>query len=144
MTTATSRLLPSIRRFTRRGKVYTVTDAGHAHFVEWLHRPVTPMRAVRVELIAKLRFFVLLDLPGLSQLIDDQLAVCHHTRALWAQRLAEIVETRPDARPSLTDATVANEHDLFMSVVYDFRLRQAQFIIDRLESARSALRAQEA
>ena len=125
-------------------KVYTVTDAGHAHFVAWLHRPVTPMRAVRVELIAKLRFFVLLDLPGLSQLIDDQLAVCHSTRDLWAQRLAEIAETRPDARPPVTDATAAIEHDLFMPVVYDFRLRQAQFIIDWLESARTALRAQQA
>ncbi len=105
-------------------KVYATTPAGRHHFEEWLYRPVTPMRAVRVEFVAKLRFFDLLAMPGLEQLLTEQLAVCHATRATWSQRLA--------------DVSVADE-DPFMEIVYEFRLRQAQFIIDWLEACRERL-----
>ena len=89
-----------------------------------LHRPVTPMRAVRVEFVAKLRFFDLLSIPELDQLLNDQLAVCHATRAMWSQRLTGITTT---------------DEDPFMQIVYEFRLRQAQFIIDWLEACRERL-----
>ncbi len=102
-------------------KVYAVTPAGRNHFEAWLQRPVTPMRAVRVEFMAKLRFFDLLGLSGVDQLLDEQLAVARATRNLWDEEL--------------TRAATSDE-DPFMAVVYDFRLRQAQFIIDWLEACR--------
>jgi DNA-binding PadR family transcriptional regulator len=107
-------------------KVYAVTGSGRRHFEAWLQRPVTPMRAVRVELVAKLRFFELLDLPGLTTLLDAQRAVCQATFDTWSARLQEDLDRGDDS---------------FMAVVYDFRLRQAQFIIEWLDACRLRLEA---
>ena len=107
-------------------KVYAITKAGRSHFEAWLQRPVTPMRAVRVELVAKLRFFELLDLPGLTALLGAQRVVCQATHDAWSASLEE---------------NLAGGGDPFMAVVYDFRLRQAQFIMEWLDACRLRLEA---
>jgi DNA-binding PadR family transcriptional regulator len=104
-------------------KVYHLTDAGRALFLGWLHRPVTSMRAVRVELIAKLRFFGLLGLPGAGTLIDAQSAVFQSMLAEWEQ-------------PPPPETPV----DPFYSLVADFRIRQARFIIEWLAAHRGTFK----
>lgn len=94
-------------------KVYHLTQTGRRAFVEWLGDPVTSMRAVRVELIAKLRFYNLLALPGADALIDSQVAVLTSMQAEWR------------AEPVPPD-------DPFYAVVQDFRIRQADFIVEWL------------
>ena len=103
-------------------KVYAVTKEGRSDFESWLHRPVTPMRAIRVELMAKLRFFDLLNVAGSEQLLAEQLTVCRSTREDWARELEE---------------QASAGRDPFMGVVYDFRVRQAQFIIDWLKACQA-------
>jgi DNA-binding PadR family transcriptional regulator len=106
-------------------KVYDVTPAGRALFLDWVYRPVTPMRAVRVELLAKLRFFDLLALPEPARLLDAQVEVCRAALGAWADEGAS-----------------ANPDDPFLNLVYDFRRRQAHFILEWLQVCRTHLAVQ--
>jgi DNA-binding PadR family transcriptional regulator len=107
-------------------KVYQLTDAGREAFMDWLYEPVTPLRAVRVEFIAKLRFFDLLDLPDADRLIDAQLDVCQRTLNEWVRQADEIQEEQGDA---------------FYELVFDFRRRQARFIIEWLQHCKHQIQA---
>ncbi len=55
-------------------KVYHLTTAGKHQFEAWLYRPVQSIRAIRIELMAKLRLFDLLHLPGIETFIDRQIS----------------------------------------------------------------------
>lgn len=99
-------------------KVYDLTDKGREAFLEWLHEPIYSMRAMRVEFIAKLRFFDLLDMPGGDELIDGQIAIYESLLAEWE---------------------AARSPDDFHELVRDYRIRQARGIIDWLQTARSTL-----
>lgn len=101
-------------------KVYHLADTGRELFLDWLYMPVRSMRAIRVELIAKLRFIDLLGLPGVERLIDEQITVLQTMLGEWQ----EVSQAGDEAGP-------------FPSVVIDFRRRQAQFIIEWLEASRS-------
>lgn len=57
-------------------RVYAITAAGRRQFLDWVYRPVMPIRAIRVEFVAKLRFFRLLHLDGVERLLDAQIAAC--------------------------------------------------------------------
>ena len=57
-------------------RVYTITDEGREQFLAWLYAPVLPIRAIRVEFVAKLRFFQLLALDGVAQLLRTQIRAC--------------------------------------------------------------------
>ncbi len=116
--TATSE--PQAGRPARR--VYHLADAGRDAFLGWLHQPVTAMRSVRVELMAKLRFFDLLGLPGADALIGQQVAAFEAMRAEWAQQ--------------------AQADNSFTRLVNDYRARQAQFIIDWLRAYQAELEHQ--
>lgn len=94
-------------------KVYHLTPKGRKDFLRWLEKPVPSMRAVRVELIAKLRFYTLLDLPGIQELIRSQESIFQRMIQEWVGEKKE-------------------ESDPFLSWVYDFRIRQAEFILDWL------------
>lgn len=96
-------------------KVYQLTNAGRAEFLGWLEQPVSSLRAARVELMAKLRFYHWLELPGVGELVSAQ------------QEIYRIMihEWRADQE---------REGDAFLRQVYEFRVRQAQFIIDWLEN----------
>ncbi|MFO8036575.1 MAG: PadR family transcriptional regulator [Anaerolineales bacterium] len=95
-------------------KIYHLTDQGRKKFLSWVEKPVRSMRAVRVELIAKLRFYYLLDLPGVEGLIEAQQKIFRDMIQEWEKERK-------------------GEKDPFMVRVYDFRIRQASFIIDWLE-----------
>jgi DNA-binding PadR family transcriptional regulator len=102
-------------------KVLHLADSGRDLFLEWVYQPVTPMRGVRVEFLAKLRFFSLLGLPDPDRLIDAQIAVCDSALAGW-QRKAE--QER------------ASGSDPFFQRLYDFRCRQARFLIEWLHACK--------
>jgi len=95
-------------------KVYHLTDEGRAVFETWVAEPVTSMRAARVELLAKLRFYNWLDLPGAAAFISDQVSVFRSMTAEW-------------------QADQGAEQDPFLRQVYEFRIRQARFLVDWLE-----------
>ena len=101
-------------------KVYRLTDAGRQSFLDWVSSPVPSLRAARVELIAKLGFYDLLDLPGARELITAQLDVLRSMTSEWEEDQAD-------------------EEDQFLHEVYEFRIRQARFIVDWLEDYRAKL-----
>ncbi len=100
-------------------KVYHLTDVGYETFMGWLRQPIGSMRAMRVELLAKLRFFDRLKLPGAVRLIDRQIAILLKMLDEW--------ERKPGSRAA---------SDPFYALVDDFRIRQAQFLIEWLEASR--------
>jgi DNA-binding PadR family transcriptional regulator len=100
-------------------KVYRVTDSGRERFLSWVHRPVPSMRDMRVEFPAKLYFFHALELRGGEELIAAQEAVCRERLA----RLDQSAETVPP-----------ND---FNQLVFDFRRRQIQAILDWLAACRT-------
>jgi PadR family transcriptional regulator, regulatory protein AphA len=103
-------------------KIYNLTETGRGRFFDWIYQPVTPIRAIRVEFLAKLRFFTLLALPNPEQLIDAQIGVCQRTLAQWTTPLAD------DAH-----------EDLFTELVHEFRQKQILWLLDWLHSCRVRL-----
>jgi DNA-binding PadR family transcriptional regulator len=99
-------------------KVYHLTDAGRSHFLDWLHKPVRSMRSIRVEFIAKLRFFDLLNLPGAGDLLDAQIEVFHAMLDEWE------------------NPAPVGEVDPFFEIVGDFRKRQVAFLIEWLAACK--------
>jgi DNA-binding PadR family transcriptional regulator len=100
-------------------KVYHVTSAGRQRFLEWVREPIPSMRDMRVEFPAKLYFFRLLDLAGRDGLITAQEAVCR-------ERLDRLEESARAIPP--------ND---FNQLVFDFRRRQIEAILDWLATCRS-------
>lgn len=96
-------------------KMYHLTEEGRETFLEWVREPVPSLRAVRVELLAKLRFFDLLGLDGLDDLIAAQQEVFQEMMKEWS------LEKK-------------HEEDRFMSRVYDYRIQQAEFILNWLQN----------
>jgi DNA-binding PadR family transcriptional regulator len=107
-------------------KVYHLTEAGREQFLSWLREPVRSMRTVRVEFIAKLRFFDLLGIAGAGALIDAQITVFQAMVDEWEGAVA---------------GSGAVEADPFYGLVYDFRVRQARFIIEWLEACKTHVEA---
>lgn len=96
-------------------KVYHLKESGRVLFMDWVYQPVKPIRKVRVEFLAKLRFFDLLLLPEPNRLILAQRMVCEDEIRRW--------EVNQSNTPT----------DPFLLRVYDFRIRQARFVLDWLE-----------
>lgn len=99
-------------------KVYHLTEKGRQEFLKWLHEPVYSMRAMRVEFIAKLRFFDLLGEPGAEELIDEEIA-------LFGEMLDEWEAEEPT--------------DPFYNLVNGYRIRQARAIVEWLEAVKQNL-----
>lgn len=57
-------------------RVYAITEQGRRQFLDWVYAPVMPIRAIRVEFVAKLRFFQLLRLDGVARLLHAQIDAC--------------------------------------------------------------------
>lgn len=104
-------------------KVYQITGAGRDTFLHWLHTPVPSLRAFRVQLIARLRFFDMLRLPGAAELIDRQLALLQQMLGEWQQPAGDEVA-----------------QDIFPEMVDDFRRRQAEFMLAWLATWRNRFR----
>lgn len=94
-------------------KVYRLTDEGRVAFLAWLHEPSDSMRSIRVEFVARLRFFNLLRLDGAERLINLQRDLIRAMIDEWE------AEPPPDDDP-------------FYGLVQDYRIRQAHFILDWL------------
>ena len=101
---------PQPSRPTR--KVYHLTESGREQFLTWLAMPVPSMRAIRVEFLAKLRFFRLLDLPGSEDLLNRQIALFEGMIDEWRTAIAASTHSDP-----------------FEPLIHDYRIRQAEAII---------------
>ena len=102
-------------------KVYQITPAGEQSFLDWLRRPVPAMREMRVEFPAKLYFFRTLDLEGVDDLIAAQESACRERVRGLEQKIA-----------------YCSPHDL-NRLVFDFRRRQIEAIIDWLQTCREEM-----
>jgi len=100
-------------------KIYHLTENGRTTFLEWLHTPVTPLRQVRIELLAKLHFFDFLRLPGASDLIDAQISSCSYALEKLRARQSE------------------NEDTLLDTLAYEFRIGQVEAMVTWLERCKS-------
>lgn len=99
-------------------KIYRVTSSGRRSFLEWIQCPVSTIRDMRVEFPAKLYFFHTLGLEGAGELTMTQEAVC--------RELVRRLERR---------AAACGPHE-FNRLVFDFRRRQIEAIIEWLKSCR--------
>jgi DNA-binding PadR family transcriptional regulator len=95
-------------------QVYHLTETGREQFLGWLHRPSPHLRHIRLEFLARLYFFELLDLPGLEDLVERQ-------RVLLESRCR-----------SLRDAAGQAENR-FDKLVLAFRLGQMEAVIEWLD-----------
>ncbi|MBN1121587.1 MAG: PadR family transcriptional regulator [Anaerolineae bacterium] len=109
-------------------KVYCLTDPGRDKFMDWVTRPNRSVRGMRVEFIAKLRFYNLLDLPGADTLVDCQLDIFNTLMEEWWQ--ASLPEKPEESK---------DRHDHFADLVYSFRMQQVQSIITWLEEVRQRI-----
>lgn len=103
-------------------KVYHLTQTGQARFETWLYRPITPVRAIRVEFLAKLRFMTLLPVADPERIVDAQIEACQSI-------IGELDRHK----------TVGPHEDLILELVHDFRRRQALFIVEWLRVCRDRL-----
>jgi DNA-binding PadR family transcriptional regulator len=94
-------------------KVYHLTGAGRAEFLDWVEKPVSSLQAARVELLAKLRFYHWLHLPGVEKLIRAQQEIYRIMINEW-------------------QGDQDYEDDPFTQQVYNFRIKQARFILNWL------------
>ncbi|HID88108.1 MAG TPA: PadR family transcriptional regulator [Anaerolineales bacterium] len=111
-----SMVLPQENRPSR--KVYRITPEGKRSFLTWVRQPVPAVRDMRVEFPAKLYFFHLLNLDGVFRLIAAQEAAC--------RRRLERMEK---------NAKRYGRHD-FNRLVFDFRRRQIEAVLDWLADCR--------
>ncbi len=99
-------------------KIYRITPAGERGFLDWVRQPIPTMRDMRVEFPAKLYLLRALGLEGIGELITAQEAICRE-RVEWLER----------------SAAQCGPHD-FNRLVYDFRRRQIEAILDWLQVCR--------
>lgn len=97
-------------------KVYHITSAGRESFLDWVRQPVSSIRDVRVEFMAKLYFFRALGLEGADELIAAQETICQER----IQRLDEA-------------AAQCGGRD-FDRLVFDFRRSQIEAVLKWLTS----------
>lgn len=97
-------------------KIHQITPAGRERFLSWVHEPIPSMRDMRVIFPAKLYFFHHLGLEGIEALISAQKEVCRER----LDRLNDSAERYPP--------------DHFNQLVFDFRRRQLEAILDWLQA----------
>jgi DNA-binding PadR family transcriptional regulator len=110
---------PQESRRTRR--IYRITPAGRKRFRDWVQQPVPTMRRMRVEFLAKLYFFRAQSLAGGGELITAQEEVCRERAARLEQQAAQCVPGD------------------FARLVFDFRRRQVEAILEWLAACREEL-----
>jgi PadR family transcriptional regulator AphA len=102
-------------------KVYRITPAGRESFLDWVRQPVPTIRRMRVEFLAKLYFLHTLDLEGAGELIAGQEAICR-------ERIERFEQGAAQCGPGDFDR-----------LVFGFRLRQIEAILDWLRVCREEL-----
>lgn len=101
-------------------KIYRITPRGRERFLTWIQEPISSMRDMRVIFPAKLYFFHRLGLEGVEELVSAQEAVCRER----LDRLNASAERYPP--------------DDFNQLVFDFRRRQLEAILDWLQACAGA------
>jgi len=96
-------------------KVYHITPAGRAAFLQWMEKPISSPRLIRVEFLAKLFLAQLLGAEMIERVISIQLETCQ----------AQL--TRLQKRASDKG---------FGHLVFQFRKGQIQAVIDWLRTCR--------
>ena len=104
-------------------RVYTITEQGRRRFLDWVYAPVMPIRAIRVEFVAKLRFFQLLRLDDVDRLLNAQIAACTADLAN-AQALRQETEDPVDRlalrfRETQLEAHIAWLHECMTTLAAD-------------------------
>jgi PadR family transcriptional regulator AphA len=102
-------------------KVYRITRSGRKSFRDWVKQPVPNIRRLRVEFLAKLYFSHKLGLEGAEKLIAAQEAICQ-------ERITGIEQDLAECAPQD-----------FSRLVFDFRHRQIEAIIDWLKVCQKEL-----
>lgn len=102
-------------------KVYRITRAGRKIFRAWVRQPAPSIRRLRVELLAKLYFLRTLGLRGTEKLITDQQSICQ-------ERIDQLERSTTECAP-----------DDFDRMVFDFRRRQIESIMEWLEAYQKEL-----
>jgi PadR family transcriptional regulator AphA len=96
-------------------KVYHITPSGRAAFLQWMEKPVSSTRLIRVEFLAKLFLAQLLGSEMIERVIGIQLEACQ-------AQLSRLQERAGD--------------EVFEHLVFRFRQGQIQAIIDWLRTCR--------
>lgn len=105
-------------------RVMELTEKGRQAFIEWLRRPVTKVRQMRVELPIKLYFFSSLGLEGAGELLKEQEAICR----------------RHAGRLEREKARATNNGILINELAADYRWRQVGAALDWIETCRERIK----
>jgi PadR family transcriptional regulator AphA len=119
-------------------KVYHITPSGRAAFLQWMEKPISSPRLIRVEFLAKLFLAQLLGPEMVERVIGTQLETCQ----AQLTRLQERMESG-EWRPVLSRVEGMENGDGrgdaakgFKHLVFRFRQGQIQAIIDWLRTCR--------
>jgi len=107
-------------------KVYHITLSGRAAFLQWMEKPVSNTRLIRVEFLAKLFLAQLLGSEMIERVIDTQLETCQ----------AQLTRLQERACPADWELGIGNWELTFEHLVFRFRKGQIQAVIDWLRYCR--------
>ena len=111
-------------------KVYHITPSGRAAFLQWMEKPVSNTRLIRVEFLAKLFLAQLLGSEMVERVIGTQLETCQAQLTRLQERM-ESGDWRVENGDGRGDAAKGFKH-----LVFRFRQGQIQAIIDWLGTCR--------
>ncbi|MBD2429893.1 MULTISPECIES: PadR family transcriptional regulator [Fischerella] len=103
-------------------KVYSVTEAGKAEFIQWLQSP-HPLPTLREPLLLQLFFAAHLPSEAIVQLLEQQLAA----------RIEKLTECENINLPMLSDQSTSREQ-IMQKLVLELVLRREQIYIDWLKT----------
>jgi PadR family transcriptional regulator AphA len=107
-------------------KVYHITPSGRAAFLQWMEKPISSPRLIRVEFLAKLFLAQLLGSEMIERVIGTQLETCQ----------AQLTRLQERARLTDWELEIENWELTFKHLVFRFRQGQIQAIIDWLGTCR--------
>jgi len=115
-------------------KVYHITPSGRAAFLQWMEKPISNTRLIRVEFLAKLFLAQLLGSEMTERVISTQLETCQ----------AQLTRLQEEACPERSGRAYSADWELgignwkliFERLVFRFREGQIQAIIDWLRTCR--------
>ena len=107
-------------------KVYHITSSGQAAFLQWMEKPISNPRLIRVEFLAKLFLAQLLGPEMIERVIDTQLETCQ----------AQLTRLQERACFADWELGIENWELTFEHLVLRFRQGQIQAIIDWLRTCR--------
>jgi PadR family transcriptional regulator AphA len=114
-------------------KVYHITPSGRAAFLQWMEKPVSNTRLIRVEFLAKLFLAQLLGSEMIERVIGIQLETCQaQLTRLQEKACPEFVLSEVEGPVLL----IGNWELTFEHLVFRFRRGQIQAVIDWLRTCR--------